>query len=548
MAQERLDWRAGLRASRRFPVAWAIDRPERMLFYAVDGDRLRMHTWEAEGHSLLLPLAAKVGYTWLSPDGSMVYYVEDVDDSEVGFVMRVPWEGGEPKPIAPGLPPMYIYGLQVGRDGTVYFAGSGQGSYRIYRVDQAGVQVLYEHVNEAYLPMLSSDERFLAFCTSEPANNRHWQATVVDARTGTRVAQLTDGEEYAVNPGQFQMTATDLRPWSPIPGDPRLLFTSNVSGDPKPGVWNVLTGERQDFAQALPGEVKAVGWSPDARSILVEQHHQGRVWLHQYELATSAHRAIAHSPGTLIPLPVFPDGSIWYRYTCLGEPWQIRAWRDGQETVVWPPTVPGARQRWEAIHYHSLDGTVIQGFLGIPEGDGPFPAVLDVHGGPTAHVTDMNMWPWLSLVDEGYVFLSINFRGSTGYGRAFQEAINGHPGRLELEDMAAARAYLVERGLARPDQIMLHGGSYGGYLTLMGLTRQPELWRAGFAIVPNCNFELMYEDANQRLKGWARMLLGGTPEERPGHYFACSPVAQVERLQAPLYVIAHKSDTRCPIR
>ena len=548
MASESFDWRAAMQARVQMPVAWAADRPNRLLVFARDAEQARLTAWEDSGATHPLPPAAKMGYTWPTPDGETVYFVQDQNDSEVGHLMRTPWADGEPEPVAPDLPPMYFYGLQVGRDGTLYFAGSGQGSYRVYRLDAAGPHVLYAHANEAYLPHLSPDETLLAFCTSEPANNRHWQATVVDARTGERVAQLSDGDEFAVCPGYFQMTALDLRPWSPLPGDTRLLVTSNASGEPKPSVWDVRTGERVHLAQDLPGEVLAVGWTPDAQAVIVQQAYQGQVQLHQCDLVGGDHRPLPHSPGTLEPLPVFPDGTLWYRYTRLGEPMQTRALRGGQETVVIPPAVPGVRQRWESVHYRSLDGTEIQGFLGIPDGEGPFPTILNMHGGPTAHVTDMNMWPWQSLVAEGYLFFTMNFRGSTGYGRAFQEAINGHPGDLELEDMAAARDYLVARGLADPDRVMLYGGSYGGFLTLMGLTRQPALWRAGFALVPICNFETLYEDANQRLRGWARMLLGGTPEERPGRYLAHSPIAQVERLRAPVYLIAHRSDTRCPIR
>ncbi|MCW5854359.1 MAG: hypothetical protein KIT87_30095, partial [Anaerolineae bacterium] len=286
MGNESFDWRAAMRAPVQMPVAWAADRPDRLLVFVRGATQARMTAWEVGQEPRPLPPAAKISYTWLSHDCETDYYVKDKHDSQVGHLIRVPWEGGEPEPVAPGLPPMYFYGLQVGRDGTLYFAGSGQGSYRIYRLDQNGPHVLYEHANEAYLPRLSADETLLAFCTSEPANNRHWQATVVDARTGERAAQLSDGDEFAVAPGYFQMAALDLRPWSPIPGDTRLLVTSNASGAPKPSVWNVRTGERRRLAEDLPGEILAVGWTPDAQAVIVQQAYQGRVQLHRCDLAS----------------------------------------------------------------------------------------------------------------------------------------------------------------------------------------------------------------------------------------------------------------------
>lgn len=543
------DWRERMRAPARRFVAWALDDSDRMLLYSTESGQARLYAYDrGTQQQVALPAEAKAGYTWLAPDGRFIYFVRDVHDSEVGHLMRMPWEGGEVEAVAPDLPPMYFYGLQVARDGTLYFACSGQGSYRIYRRDADGTHVLYEHRNEAYLPFLSADETLLAFSTSEPANNRHWQATVIAARTGARASQLSDGYEFSVNPGYWLMSSADVRPWSPVAGDQRLLFTSNASGEPKPGIWHVASGERIDLARDLPGEVTPLCWTHEALAVIVQQAHEGRITLHRCEVESGVVTRLHHAPGTLMTLPLFPDGTLLYAYTSLSEPLQTRALKGKSETVILPPAFTAPRQQWESVTFHGCDGTEIHGFLGIPKGSPPFPTILHMHGGPTGQVTDAYTTTWQQLVEAGYLFFTINFRGSTGYGRAFQEQINGEPGKWELADMAAARAYLIERRLARPDRIMLTGGSYGGYLTLMGLTRQPELWRAGFALVPCCNFRMMYEDANQRLKGWARMLLGGTPEERPAQYWDCSPIAQVERLRAPVAIIAHRSDTRCPVR
>ncbi len=549
MSNSQMDWRERLRAPTRRLFAWAKDKPDHMLLHSNESGKYQVYAYEfATNQQRMLPQIAKASYTWLAPQGETIYYVQDQHDSEVGTLMRQAWRGGEPEAISSELPPMYVYGLQVGRDGTLYFAGAAQGCYRIYRCDAEGTRVLYEHANEAYLPFLSEDETLLAFSTSEIANNRHWQATVVDARTGKRVAQFTDGPEFAANPGQFLMSAMDIRPWSPVRGDQRLLVTSNVSGEPKPFMWNVLTNERAALANELPGEVLALGWTPDARGAIIEQIYDGRTQLYRVDADTHTLTKIPHSTGTLIALPMLLDGTLLYSHTSMSEPLTMRAFAGEHETIIMPSPIPRATTHWESVCHRTSDGSEVHGFLGMPDGKPPFPAILHVHGGPTGQVTDAYVATWQSLVEAGYLFFTINFRGSTGYGRAFQEAINGHPGELELEDMAAARQYLIERELIEPNRIMLTGGSYGGYLTLMGLTRQPELWRAGFALVPLCNFVLMYEDANQRLKGWARMLLGGTPDERREQYVKSSPISQVEHLRAPVSIIAYRSDTRTPIR
>lgn len=558
-----------LRAPVQTLLAWAVDAPDRMLLSSNESGKTQVYAWDRKTDTrCALPAEAKAAYTFLAPAGDAVVYVQDVNDSEIGHLRRIAWDGNglnasAPEPVWPeSLPPqLYVYGLQIGRDGTLYFAGSASGIFRIYRIEPDGneARVLYEHTHEAYLPYLSADENLLAFCTSEPANSRHWQATVVEAGTGRRIAQLSDGDAFSVTPARWLMGAADVRPWSPLAGDSRLLVTSNVSGESRPAVWNPRTGARVDLAPDLPGEVTPHGWMPGAGQVLLRQVHLGRTRLWKCDASNGGRLCAlaAHGDGTVSPLPIFPDGTLWYGFSSLSEPPQVRALDLTSETpvesIVIPPPPGNSEQaavRWESVHYDSEDGVPIHGFLGIPEGggDGPFPALLYLHGGPTAQVTDSHVAAWNDLVARGYVVFAINFRGSTGYGREFQERINGQPGLYERKDMAAARAYLMGRGLADPERIGLMGGSYGGFLTLIGLTRQPELWAVGYATVPLCDWAMMYDDANQRLRGWARTLLGGTPEERADVCREASPISEVERIRAPLRIVAHRSDTRCPIR
>ena len=98
-----------------------------------------------------------------------------------------------------------------------------------------------------------------------------------------------------------------------------------------------------------------------------------------------------------------------------------------------------------------------------------------MHGGPHAVETEAFKPLAQSWVDHGIAYLNINFRGSTTFGRDFQEKIWGNPGLWEQEDIAAARTFLLDEGIAHSDQILLTGGSYGGYLVLLALGNQPEL-------------------------------------------------------------------------
>jgi len=132
---------------------------------------------------------------------------------------------------------------------------------------------------------------------------------------------------------------------------------------------------------------------------------------------------------------------------------------------------------------------------------------------------------WL---DHGCAFLTINYRGSTSFGKAFEQAIYGDLGRLEVDDMAAARDFLVREGIALPDSILVTGWSYGGYLTLMALGARPELWAGGMAGIAVADWAVQYaECAAQSWDGKRLKQEQHCEDERQTGYaveqHACSP-------------------------
>ncbi|MFC3540743.1 alpha/beta hydrolase family protein, partial [Couchioplanes caeruleus subsp. azureus] len=106
----------------------------------------------------------------------------------------------------------------------------------------------------------------------------------------------------------------------------------------------------------------------------------------------------------------------------------------------------------------------------------------------------------------------------------------------------------VSSGLADPDRLVLTGGSWGGYLTLLGIGTQPQAWTVGIAVVPVADYVTAYHDEMEALKAMDRTLLGGTPEEVPERFEASSPLTYVDRVKAPVYISAGVNDPRCPIR
>jgi dipeptidyl aminopeptidase/acylaminoacyl peptidase len=173
---------------------------------------------------------------------------------------------------------------------------------------------------------------------------------------------------------------------------------------------------------------------------------------------------------------------------------------------------------------------------------------MQVHGGPTWAYTDTFMPDVQAWVDAGFAVAMVNYRGSTGYGVEWRDALIGDPGFPELEDVVAGCDDLVASGVADPRRVVLLGRSWGGYITLLGLGRVPDRWVAGVAVVPVADYPAAYADEAPQLQAYDRTLFGGSPEERLELYVERSPLTYVDRVRAPVLIIAGSNDSRCPIR
>ncbi len=195
-------------------------------------------------------------------------------------------------------------------------------------------------------------------------------------------------------------------------------------------------------------------------------------------------------------------------------------------------------------------GGTVHAFVARPTGtaDGPLPTVFSVHGGPHSADEDRFSAYRAVWVDAGFVVIEVNYRGSTGYGSAWRDAIEGRPGLTELEDIAAVYDWAVRDGVADPAKIVIEGGSWGGYLTLLALGTQPQRWAAGVAAVPVADYVAAFEDEMEPLREFDRALFGGSPDEVPDRYRDCSPITYVDQVRAPVLVVAGENDPRCPIR
>ncbi|MBD2482423.1 S9 family peptidase [Planktothrix sp. FACHB-1365] len=201
----------------------------------------------------------------------------------------------------------------------------------------------------------------------------------------------------------------------------------------------------------------------------------------------------------------------------------------------------------EPISYTASDGLTIQGYLTKPVGVAlPAPTVMVVHGGPWARDT----WGYDSeaqwLANRGYAVLQVNFRGSTGYGKAFVNAGNREWAGKMHQDLIDGVNWLVENGISQPDKIAIMGGSYGGYATLVGLTFTPDVFACGVDIVGPSNIITLMQSIPPywepiRKNFYHRV---GNLDTEPDFLKARSPLFFVDRIEKPLLIGQGANDPR----
>jgi dipeptidyl aminopeptidase/acylaminoacyl peptidase len=197
----------------------------------------------------------------------------------------------------------------------------------------------------------------------------------------------------------------------------------------------------------------------------------------------------------------------------------------------------------KAVSYEARDGLEIPGYLTLPKGAAPgaLPTIVVVHGGPSSR----DVWGWdptvQLLASRGFAVFQPNFRGSTGYGAKYRDLGFKQWGLAMQDDVEDAARWLIAEGVADPARIGIYGGSYGGYVALMGLVKTPELFAAGASFAGVSDLPTMLDDdAWYRLDDWNRPTVGGSWSDR-SQLHETSPARLADRIRAPV-LIAHGTE------
>jgi dipeptidyl aminopeptidase/acylaminoacyl peptidase len=531
-------WRARFTAHRVSLPEWAEDSSDRCLYVSNASGVWEVYSWDraSDSHRQVTNRPNGTMHATVSPDGSAIWWFNDTDGDEFGSWVVEPYEGGEAAPALAGVHDGYPAGLEVGRT-TVSIGASTDDGTTIWVTRDGKAEVIYANANDGGVSSLSRDERLLAISHSEHGDSRHPALRVLTVADGSVVAEKWDGKGKGLAAISF----------SPVAGDTRLLVLHERRGREELLIWDVEADTETEIELDLPGEL-AADWYIDGSALLIVHSFQSRTTLHRYDISTGELSTLNTPKGTIGSAGARPDGAVEYSWSSASHPSAVRTLLpDGTDRVLLEP--PGNRAP------HSQD--LADAFVGdvhamyarpADAGDGPLPTVFAIHGGP--HAADEDRFSAYRAVwlDAGFAVVHANYRGSTGYGSSWRDAIEGRPGLTELEDIAAVHEWAVSSGLADPAKCVINGASWGGYLTLLAVGAQPKRWAVGVAGVPVADYVAAYEDEMEPLRAFDRALFGGSPAELPDLYRECSPLTYVDDVTAPVLVLAGENDPRCPIR
>ncbi|MCI2429783.1 S9 family peptidase [Candidatus Acetothermia bacterium] len=486
---------------------------------------------------------AESGPQW-SPDGTMLLYSADVGGNEVYDIYLISLEGGEPVNLT-NTPDVDERGYLWSPDGTkIAFTAAKNGeTYDLYLMsaDGSNRQQLTATAGPESLAAWSPDGRRLAFTRrSDPRYSEGY------------LLSLEDRQERKLNlPAQANNSLGSFSPDGTV-----LVFQTDTNGTGDIALYDLESDTSVWLANDSLKDEFGGGWSSDGNSIAYIENNEGNFEIKLKSLRENETRTVGWPSGLNNSPRWFPDGKrLAFTYSGPTQPTNIwtldlETEKLKQLTFSFPPnTDKSLLVKPELVRYPSFDGLEIPAWLYKPKTLKPgerLPAILLIHGGPSAQwLNGWNLQIQL-LVSHGFIVLAPNVRGSTGYGKAFEELNDRDWGGGDLRDLVAGREFLIKTGLADEKRIGITGGSYGGYLTFMALTKYPDLWAAGVSSVGVVNLKTLWETTT----GTLRLLLLrelGRPDESEALYYERSPINFIEAIQAPLLVLQGERDPRVPL-
>jgi len=534
---------------RLFPIAELTPDGERVLFVSNISGQFNLWSVELDGgwpDQLTNFTDNSVRGVAVRDDGTILFHA-DRDGDEFHQLYRIPAEGGWPVQLTNRE--QVQHELSSGSwalDGKSFAFSSNMrtptdGEVFVWREGEDEPRYLFGEGMYAFAVSFSPDgSKLLAV---ELRSNTDASIWVIDVETGDAAEATPHVEGTKFLPG----------PWA-RDGSGFYLLTDEGREFTGLAFHSLATGERM-WVEAPERDVEEVTGSRDGRVLAWIENTDGWAKVRVRDLER----------GVDLPEPKLPKGAV----SILGSGLSLSA--DGSrlaivyETPLRPAEVfvvdtatgdglPVTESRAaglsalelrepELVSYESFDGRQIPAWLYTPEGDGPFPFGVLIHGGPEAQERPVYR-PYVQyLLSGGIGVLATNIRGSTGYGKTYQKLIHHDWGGGDLEDWRHAAEWLKRQPFVDGDRLAVFGGSYGGFATLTCVTRLPEYWKAAVDIVGPSNLLTFVRAVPPQ---WLRFMAQwvGDPDTEEEFLRERSPITYVDQVRAALLVIQGAKDPR----
>jgi dipeptidyl aminopeptidase/acylaminoacyl peptidase len=470
-----------------------------------------------------------------SPDGSRLAFALDVDGSESFQIVIHDFEANVTTNLTPQIAYAHQPNISWSPDGKMLAVLSdkhGQFALHLLPTDGSDGRMIKNVFHPCWDAKWSPDGQWIALEAEAAASDRSLYLVPVNRpRKGAKANTI-----------QIPLNA-EHPAWSP---DSKFLAFSGEHGEWHDiGLFNVETGEiswvnesvGDDTQPAWSRSGETIGWihSEGARTSFQFRRKDGSI--SEKKVGAGVHS-----------FPQFKAEDVILLYEDTSHPCDL--WRMGLEddsiqqlTNSLPQELQNAEFILpEEVWYPGKDGKQVPALL--YRGKSKM-AVMDIHGGPNWHT--QFLWSPLKshMVSRGWTVLAPNYRGSTGYGKAWQNASRYDMGGVDTDDCAAGVKYLIKNGLADKDKIAVTGRSHGGFLTMSCLTNYPDLWAAGSAVVPFLNWLKSHKDSREDLQHWNIENMGD-PEDNRELWISHSPYFFLDKVNAPVQMISGGHDPRCP--
>ncbi|MFW6339491.1 MAG: S9 family peptidase [Wenzhouxiangella sp.] len=305
-----------------------------------------------------------------------------------------------------------------------------------------------------------------------------------------------------------------------------------------------------------PWDVQAMDLSPDGKLMAYTINAGGISELHLLDLVSGQHRNGPELPTGLIGSVRFsPDGQrLGFSHSYAGSPGDAWTFEPATGQLLrWTESEVGGldTSRFRApelISYESFDGLEVPAFVHRPDGDGPHPVIISIHGGPEGQARPGFSSTYMYWVHElGAAVVVPNVRGSSGYGNEYVNLDNVMLRENSVFDIGALLDWIAEQPELDQERVVVYGGSYGGYMVLASLVHYSDRLAGGINIVGISNFVTFLENTAGYRRDLRRAEYGDEriPEVRT-HLEKISPANQAERITAPLFIIQGANDPRVP--